>query len=306
VDALPLAQSFFDHTIWPLAVIAACMDSIFGVLIVRKLIAYLVSWSDTLGPNGERLRYDRMEWYHHGKTSPWSYVDELRAGRSRTYTTTSDIGFPNSVLDKLHGYAFKAPTVVLMAAIASVSIAPFVPKHLAFAMASAIAALVLAVVATSLLNRLVMGPFDQFNPDLRPGKATEKRLHDPSSSSLIPYVLVMLVLNIVGFTAVYANTGHALPSAFTGNESGDILQWFYFSLTLGQAPGIDPASDIGLLFVVLQVICDLAIGTVTMFFFSQRLPTPDPNWQRPESRFRSRANRSVRRRSRRRRRGDGR
>jgi prepilin signal peptidase PulO-like enzyme (type II secretory pathway) len=282
---LPTAQLAaahrLHHTGWPLVVLSVAADATLCTLLLLKLWAYGIEGWWMFGSGGQRLRNSYMYSYHHDKL-PRRYEDDIACGRPRPFTRGPDTDSAKMSPATVFGYIFKAPSLVLISAIVSLAVGTWAPAALGIATACLITMLVLFILAASLLGRLIMGPFDQLNPDLGVGEAAEQRFY-PSSSPLGRYVLAMIVLNIVGFTATYANIAHAVAGAFTSNQSIDPIRWLYFTSTIASTVGfgdIHAASDVGRLFVLMQLFAgSLLLTWIAAVFLGESLPVKDPEWQ---------------------------
>jgi Ion channel len=265
----------------PVIIVTSIADTAICILLIMKIWAYGVESLWVFGPGGRRLRESYMYSYHRDQL-PRTYEMDIACGRPRKFTRRSDVDSARLDLLTVFGYVFKTPLLVVIAAAVSIAMAAWIPSALAVITACLMVMLILFTLGVSLTGRLVMGPFDQLNPDLAVGKAMAKRLY-PGSSPLGRYVLVLVGLTIVAFTAIYANISTAVGGAFTEGGSVDPIRWLYFTSTIASTVGfgdIHATSDVGRTFVLLQLFAgSLLVTWIVATFFGDPLPPKDPDWR---------------------------
>jgi hypothetical protein len=250
-------------------------------LLLLKAWAYGIEMLWMYGTGGQRLRTSYMRSYHHDDL-PRTYEADLACGRPRPLTRKSDTNSAKINAVTIFGYAFKTPSLILISMVLSLAVGTWEPAPLCITTACLMALVVLFMLATSLVNRLVLGPFDQLNPDLAVGKGVEGHLY-PGSSPLGRYLLALVGSSIIGFTVIYANIAHAIAGAFTDNQSVDPIRWIYFTSTIASTIGfgdIHAVSDVGRIFVLMQLFAgSLLLTWIAAVFLGDPLPAKDPDWE---------------------------
>jgi hypothetical protein len=256
--------------------VAAAVDFALAIVVLMKTYSYLREgvWF---------ARFGRSQLLPQYKIDPErTYEKDALVGRPRSVSwrfATSPAG-PMHVL----GVLFKTPTLVAAVSVVSMIFARWSPEVVAVGFALCLVLLVVTALLTAVTLRLVLGPYDALNPDLRLPRLIRTHIYNDGKSIGI-YVLALLFVTVVGFTAVYANVGGAIAGAFTEQQSVDPIRWLYFTLTGAATVGygdVHAQSDFARSLVILQMGAgSLVLAWALAAFFGEG-PSNDSNSQ-PDS-----------------------
>ncbi len=251
----------------------AILNLTFVALVLMKSLAYLIEGRWILRNAGD-VRADYWRTYETG--IPRTYEDEIKIGRPRPFTSRSDLDSSSVSSLTLFGYIFKTPVLVTIVALGSVAAAAFSPRFVSYLVTLSLTALSFLMLLTALLNRLVLGPLDRFNPDLGLGRLASGRVFYPDASPLGRYVLALLGTSTLGYTAVYVNLSHASNAFADEGHAIAPVRWLYFTVTTSSTVGfgdIHPTNDLGRAFVLVQLASvSVFLAWAVASFFGETLP----------------------------------